>query len=95
MFFKVGLALTKCVLQCDVSICLPPYVESLHEGKLITCSVTGIVRRRPTAEMIDQVNPEKLADNLWGCPFCLLSEFHNIGEVSIDLAVPEVTLVVM
>ena len=72
-----------------------PYVESLHEGKLITCSVTGIVRRRPTAEMIDQVNPEKLADNLWGCPFCLLSEFHNIGEVSIDLAVPEVTLVVM
>ena len=62
---------------------------------MITCSVTGIVRRRPTAEMIDQVNPEKLADNLWGCPFCLLSEFHNIGEVSIDLAVPEVTLVVM
>lgn len=61
---------------CDVSI------ESLHEGKLITCSVTGVVRRRPTAEMIDQVNPEKLSDNLWGCPFCLLSEFHNIGEVS-------------
>lgn len=78
-------------MYCNVmSPYICTYIESLHEGKLITCSVTGVVRRRPTAEMIDQVNPEKLADNLWGCPFCLLSEFHNIGEVRVHQRWPSV-----
>ena len=57
--------------------------ESLHEGKLITCSVVGIVRRKPNKEMTEQVNPMRVGDTpYWKCPFCLKSNFLNIGDVS-------------
>jgi transcription elongation factor SPT6 len=56
--------------------------DSLHEGKLITCTVVGIVRRKPNKEMTEQVNPLRVDDtSYWKCPFCLKSSFLNIGDV--------------
>ena len=57
--------------------------ESLHEGKLITCSVTGIVRRKPSRDILDRANPNKnQMTGYWQCPFCLRADFPDLSLVS-------------
>jgi len=59
------------------------YVESLYEGKLITCSVVAIVRRKPSRELLDRAQPiQNEMTGFWQCPFCLQDDFHDIGLVS-------------
>ena len=57
--------------------------ESLHEGKLVICTVVGIVRRKPPREVLDRANPiQNEQTHLWQCPFCLLDNFRDLGHVS-------------
>ncbi len=56
--------------------------ESLYEGRMFTCTVVGIVRRKPLREVLDRANPiQDEHTRLWKCPFCLKSEFREIGLV--------------
>ena len=58
--------------------------ESLYEGKLITCTVVAIVRRKPSRELMDRAQPiQNEMTSFWQCPFCLQDDFHDIGLVSI------------
>ena len=57
--------------------------DSLHEGKLVTCTVVGIVRRKPPREVLDRANPiQNEQTHLWQCPFCLMDNFRDLGHVS-------------
>ena len=58
--------------------------ESLHEGKLITCTVTGIARRRPNQIARERANPiTDPVTGYWQCPFCLLHDFRDVALVGI------------
>ncbi len=53
------------------------------EGKLVVCTVVGIVRRKQTREVLDRANPIKDdRTGFWQCPFCLKSDFGNLSLVS-------------
>ena len=57
-------------------------MESLYEGRLFTCTVVGIMRRKPPREVLDQANPvQDEYTRLWKCPFCLRDDFRDIGMV--------------
>ena len=57
--------------------------DSLYEGKLLTCTVVGIVRRKTLREVLDRANPIKNERTLlWQCPFCLQSDFRDLSLVS-------------
>lgn len=56
--------------------------ESLYEGRLFTCTVVGIVRRKPPRDVLDRANPiQDEYTRLWKCPFCLRDDFRDIGLV--------------
>ncbi|XP_063966332.1 transcription elongation factor SPT6-like isoform X1 [Lytechinus pictus] len=56
--------------------------ETFYRGKMVTCVVTGIARRRPTREMLDDANPSKNDETgLWLCPFCQQDNFFELNEV--------------
>ena len=56
--------------------------HTLAEGRLVMGTVTGITRRRPTRDLLDQANPERSDDTgLWRCPFCLQDSFTDLSEV--------------
>lgn len=52
------------------------------EGKLVVCTVVGIVRRKQTREVLDRANPIKNdMTGFWQCPFCLKSDFRSLSLV--------------
>jgi transcription elongation factor SPT6 len=55
---------------------------TFHVGKLIMCKVTGIARRRPNREQLDEANPIK-DDNtcMWQCSFCKRNNFSELSQV--------------
>ncbi len=56
--------------------------ESLYEGKLVTCTVVGIVRRKPLQETLERANPiQDKNTHLWQCPICLAPDFRDVGLV--------------
>jgi transcription elongation factor SPT6 len=57
--------------------------DSLQVGKLIMCTVSGIVRKKPTAEMFDNANAIIRNDqtNLYQCPFCMVGMFEDLSTV--------------
>ena len=56
--------------------------ESLYEGRLFTCTIVGIVRRKPLREVLDRANPiQDERSRLWKCPFCLQDNFQDIPLV--------------
>jgi len=56
--------------------------DSLYEGKLVTCTVVGIVRRKPMRDVLDRANPIKNdMTGLWQCPFCFQSDFRDLSLV--------------
>ncbi|XP_019848744.1 PREDICTED: transcription elongation factor SPT6-like [Amphimedon queenslandica] len=55
--------------------------DTIHEGKLITCTVVGIARRRPNQEALTQANPIRDQTGYWQCPFCLASDFADVSRV--------------
>lgn len=57
-------------------------IDSIYEGKLITCTVTGIARKRPQHDVIARANPiQDRVTGYWQCPFCLRSDFPDISLV--------------
>ena len=70
-----------CTCTCVVPAGETP--ESLFKGKLMTCTVVGIVRRKPPREVLDRANPiENKATGYWQCPFCLKDDFRELSMVS-------------
>lgn len=56
--------------------------QTFYKGKLITCTVVQIPRKKPTATQLDVAHPVKMDDtNLWRCPFCMRSDFQDLSVV--------------
>ncbi|XP_018496136.1 LOW QUALITY PROTEIN: transcription elongation factor SPT6-like, partial [Galendromus occidentalis] len=56
--------------------------ETFFVGKLVTCQVSGIARKKPQGEQLDQANPIRNDESgLWQCPFCLKNDFPELSEV--------------
>lgn len=56
--------------------------HTFYIGKLITCQVSQIPRKKPGAAQLDMANPVKIDEtNLWRCPFCMRSDFQDLGVV--------------
>lgn len=56
--------------------------ETFYIGKMIMATVTGISRRKPQGEQLDQANPVRNDETgLWQCPFCLKNDFPELSEV--------------
>lgn len=56
--------------------------ETFYIGKLLTATVSGISRRKPQGEQLDQANPVRNEETgLWQCPFCLHSDFPEPSDV--------------
>lgn len=56
--------------------------ETFYMGKLITCQVVAIPRKKPNSSQLDMANPVKLDDSVhWRCPFCLRSDFQDLSVV--------------
>ena len=75
----------ECVLNCvslSLCLCAGETPESLFKGKLVTCTVLGIVCRKPPREVLDRANPiENKATGYWQCPFCLKDDFRELSMV--------------
>lgn len=57
-------------------------MEALREGKLVTCTVIGILRRKLQKEVMDRATPIKNEETkCWQCPFCLKDDFREISLV--------------
>ena len=57
-------------------------LQSFNTGKLITCQVVQIIRKKPGPSQLDTANPVKIDEtNLWRCPFCLRSDFQDLRVV--------------
>lgn len=56
--------------------------QTFYIGKMITCQVVGIARRKPHGQQLDQANPIRNDETgLWQCPFCLKNDFPELSEV--------------
>lgn len=55
---------------------------TFYVGKLVLCVVTGIARKRPQGEQLDEANPVRNEETgLWQCPFCQKKDFPELSEV--------------
>ncbi len=56
--------------------------DSLYEGKLVTCTVVSIARRKPLKEVLERASPiQDKHTHLWQCPICMAPNFRDIGLV--------------
>ncbi len=56
--------------------------DSLYEGKLVTCTVVSIARRKPLKEVLERASPiQDKHSRLWQCPICMAPNFHDVGLV--------------
>lgn len=56
--------------------------ETFYMGKMVTCTVGGISRRKPQGEQLDSANPVRNDETgLWQCPFCLTNDFPELSDV--------------
>lgn len=56
--------------------------QTFYQGKLITCHVVAIIRKKPGMAQLDMANPVKIDEtNLWRCPFCMRSDFQDLSVV--------------
>lgn len=55
--------------------------QTFYIGKLITCKVVQIPRRKPGSAQLDMANPVKEKTNLWRCPFCNRNDFQDLSVV--------------
>ncbi|CAN7987050.1 unnamed protein product [Ixodes hexagonus] len=56
--------------------------QTFYIGKMVTCQVVGIARRKPHGQQLDQANPIRNDETgLWQCPFCLKNDFPELSEV--------------
>lgn len=55
---------------------------TFYIGKLITCQVVSIPRKKAAPNQLDMANPNKIdATGLWQCPFCLRNDFPDLSTV--------------
>lgn len=56
--------------------------QTFYIGKLVLGQVTGIYRRRPQTEQLDNANPIRNEEtSLWKCPFCFKDDFQELSDV--------------
>ncbi|XP_014787232.1 transcription elongation factor SPT6 [Octopus bimaculoides] len=56
--------------------------QTFYAGKLVLCGVTGIARKRPQGDQLDEANPVRNEETgLWQCPFCQKKDFPELSEV--------------
>lgn len=57
--------------------------DTLQVGKLIMCTVSGIVRKKPMAEVLENENAIMRSEqtNLYQCPFCMIDIFQDLSAV--------------
>lgn len=56
--------------------------DTFYHGKLITCQVFQIPRKKLVASQLDAANPVRIDEtNLWRCPFCMRGDFQDLGVV--------------
>lgn len=56
--------------------------ETFYVGKMITSTVSGISRKKPQGDQLDQANPVRNDETgLWQCPFCLKNDFPELSDV--------------
>lgn len=56
--------------------------QTFYNGKLITCQVVQIPRKKPSPAQLDMANPVKIDEtNFWRCPFCQRSDFQDLTVV--------------
>lgn len=56
--------------------------QTFYIGKLTTCQVVQIPRKKPGAAQLDMANPVKIDEtNLWRCPFCMRGDFQDLSVV--------------
>nr|MBE5727272.1 Spt6 [Cucujiformia] len=54
--------------------------ETFFIGKIVTARVTGIAKRKPVGDQLDQANPVRNDETgLWLCPFCLKNDFPELS----------------
>ncbi len=52
---------------------------------MVLARVSGIARRRPPKDELDNANPVRNDDSgLWQCPFCQQDDFPELSEVSFN-----------
>lgn len=56
--------------------------QTFYIGKLITCQVVQLPRKKPNPSQLDMANPQKIDEtNLWRCPFCMRGDFQDLSVV--------------
>lgn len=56
--------------------------DTFYHGKLITCHVFQIPRKKPVPSQLDVADPVRIdATNLWRCPFCMRGDFQDLSVV--------------
>uniref|UniRef100_A0A6G1SDB0 Transcription elongation factor SPT6 n=1 Tax=Aceria tosichella TaxID=561515 RepID=A0A6G1SDB0_9ACAR len=56
--------------------------KTFYVGKLVTCQVVALLRKKPTPAQQDLANPVKIeGTDLWRCPFCMREDFPDLSVV--------------
>lgn len=56
--------------------------DTFYHGKLITCQVVQIPRKKPAPSQLDLADPVRIDEtNLWRCPFCMRGDFQDLSMV--------------
>ena len=56
--------------------------QTLYVGKLVMARITGIARKRPNKEQLDEANPLKDEHTcMWVCSFCQRGDFNDLSKV--------------
>ena len=59
-----------------------PTQKTYFRGKIVTCKITQIVRKKPTQEQSTKISPERNEETgKWACPFCRKSDFQEFSLV--------------
>lgn len=67
--------------------------ETFYRGKLVTCRVVGIARRRPNKEQLDEANPLKDENTcMWICSFCKRADFNELSKVGVFFQLKNLSL---
>lgn len=56
--------------------------NTFYIGKLITCQVFMIPRKKPSPAQLDMTHPAQIeGTSFWRCTFCMRSDFQDLGHV--------------
>lgn len=57
-------------------------LKAISRGKLVTCQVVGIERKKPTQEMLSNAEMDRNEQTgMWICPFCKRADYAQVNHV--------------